>query len=189
MKKLFTLFLIVSLALSAAACKKPPETEPQTETPPPASAPEVKDNVDFRNEAEEMTRETAEAYLEKEDVDKTSVQYKEAVCTVNESLAAQYIADSKNNKAPTAKTQELFDGIFFRFVEGEGFKSQTVKLGLQAMGTYEKEEDGWYRFVFFDRRLAQGSINQDGDYCLNEYKKALEFLLSDPNVIVKPINE
>jgi len=186
MRKILSLLLIVILLLSAAACKEP--QPPQEDTPPPVSTtPEVKDNLDYRDESKAMTADEAKDYLEQEDTDKSSVQYKEAVYTVNQSLASKYITESKTSKAPTEETKTLFAGIYFRFIEGEGYASKTVKNTLQSLGSYEKTEDGRYRFVFWDRTLAQGSVTEDKDYCLNEYKRALDYLLSDPNVIVEPI--
>ncbi len=188
MKKIFSLFLIGILVFSMTACKEQPEPQQGEQTPPPAATPEVKDNIDFHGQAEEMTAEDAKEYLQKEDADETSAQYKEAVYTVHEDVATSSINESKEKKTPTEETKELFEGIYFKFLEGEGYTSQTVQKGLFLLGTYEKAEDGWYRFVFYDRTLAQASVNWDNDHCLKEYTKALEFLLSDPNVTVKPID-
>lgn len=187
MRKIFSLFLIVLLLLSAAACKEPQPPQEESTPPPVSTTPEVKDNLDYRDETKEMTTDEAKDYLKREDANKSSVEYKEAVYTVNQSLASKYITESKTAKTPTEETKTLFAGIYFRFIEGEGYASKTVKNTLQSLGSYEKTEDGRYRFVFWDRTLAQGSVTEDKDYCLNEYKRALDYLLSDPNVIVEPI--
>ena len=186
MKRIFSLLLILMLVLNLSACKEPDQGE-QSDTPPVTTTPEVKDNIDFRSQAEEMTAEDAKEYLEREETDETSAQYKEAVYTVHEDLATEYINESKETKTPTAETKKLFEGIYFKFIEGEGYASQTVKKGLLPYGTYEKSEDGWYRFVFLDRTLAQVSVTQENGHCLNEYTTVLELLLSDPNVTVKPL--
>lgn len=186
MRRIISLLLIIILMLSLTACKEQ-ETPRNDVTPLVSTTPEVKDNIDFHEQAEEMSVADAKTYLQKEEADETSAQYKEAVYTVNESLASQYIADSKDRNAVTEETKQLFDGIYFKFVEGEGYTSQTVKNGLLPLGAYEKSEDGWYRFVFWDRTLAQSSVTQENGHCLTQYTTAMEFLLSDPNVIVKPI--
>ncbi len=187
MKRIFSLFLIISLLLCASACKEKQPQDQEGDTPPVTVTPEVKDNIDFRNEADKMTPADAKEYLKQEENDETSAEYKEAVYTVNENLAEKYINESKELKAPTEETIALFEGIRFKFLQGEGYASQTVKKGLLPLGTYEKEEDGWYRFVFYDRSLAQVSTTQENGHCLQEYTSALELLLSDPNVTVEPI--
>ena len=54
MRKILSLLLVVILLLSAAACKEP--QPPQEDTPPPVSTtPEVKDNLDYRDESKAMT--------------------------------------------------------------------------------------------------------------------------------------
>ena len=188
MRRLISLFLIIILMFSLSACRV--QEAPQDDvTPPVSTTPEVKDNIEFHEQAEKMTVDEAESYLETDKAEETSAQYKEAVYTVNQNLAASYIAESKESNSATEKTKKLFDGICFKFVEGEGYTSQTVKNGLLRFGTYEKSEDGWYRFVFWDRTLAQASANPDNNRTLDEYTNALELLLSDPNVIVKPIED
>ena len=62
----------------------------------------------------------------------------------------------------------------------------TVKKQLANNGTYAwDEETGYYQFTLRDRTLAPAALNPDDAHALEEYKKVLDLLLSDPNVIVK----
>ncbi len=183
MKRIFSLLFILLLVLNLSACKEQGQAES------PAVAPEPTDNIDFRGQAEEMTEASAKEYLEREETDETSVQYKEAVYTVNESIATEYIEEAKEARSETEEVRGLFNGLFFKFIQGEGYASQTVTKGLLSKGTYEKGEDGWYRFIFYDRTLAQTAVHLENEHALAEYTEVLELLLSDPNVTVKPLEK
>lgn len=193
MKKILSVLIILLLIAGLSGCKKDVAEGGTDETQEPESGQtetqEPQDNIDFRAEAEEMSPGDAQAYLQSEEADQTSVQYKEAVYTVNETVAESIISDARENTTQTDELNELFDGIYFQFLEGDQFGSETVRRKVFARGTYELEESGWYRFTFYDRTLAQAAVSLDNDHSLSAYTEVLELLLSDPNVTVKTLLE
>ncbi|MBQ8894807.1 MAG: hypothetical protein IJ043_10430 [Clostridia bacterium] len=172
MKKII-LSILLLIVLCLTACHKTP-------------APEDKGYDSFREQSQEMTVEDAETLLQQETAQPTDVQYKEAVYTVNENTAAQIIAEAQEKETTTPKLKEVFEGICFKFLEGEDFADPVIKQKLFIKGNYVLEEDGWYHFTFIDRTLAQNAVNlTDNDHALAEYTAVIELLLSDPNVTVK----
>lgn len=177
MKRLTIFALTALLVLGLAACKKEP-------TAPPA--PEDKGYDSFRKETTEMTVEEAETYLE-ENTDDTVPAYKEALYTVTENTVATVIEEAREQEQVTASIQKVFSGIYFKYREGTDFTDPVIKQKLFMQGDWELQEDGWYRFTFIDRTLAEGAITMDGDHALQEYTDVIELLLSDNNVILKPL--
>ena len=182
MKRLLILLAAGMLLLSLAGCKKNPAAPTQP------TGPEEKDYIDFHEEAEEMDIAGAQSYLQDETADVTTPEYRQAVYTVNQAKVSSVIDEAHALKQKTQAVTEVFDGIAFRFHEGETFASATVKKQLAKKGTYAwDEETGYYRFTLRDRTLAQAAVNLDDDHALEEYTAVLDLLLSDPNVIVKAL--
>ena len=177
MKKVLSFIIIIALLAGLTACRKEPEME--------AIPDEPVDSVAFREEAKEMTAQDAEEYLKREDTDKTAPQYKEAVYTLVEQEVSKQIENAKKNNQKTDALSATLEGIWFRFVEGNDFTSNTVRSGVSKLGTFAAGENGWYRLTFYDRTLADTVFNTDQEHALKEYTKAVELLLQDPNVVVK----
>lgn len=183
MKKILSIIIAAMLLLSLAACK---EKEPVTATP---DLPVDEHYMDYQEQAEPMTRAEAEAYLSSEEADVKSPQYRQAVMAVNSTVAYSVIKEVQDTKEITEEIEELFEGVAFRFIEGDTFASSTVKSLLSKQGTYALSEDGYYHFTFYDRTLAQTATNMtDNDYTLNAYTQVLDLLLNDPNVEVRVIH-
>lgn len=182
MKKLLCCLVILALSLSLFACKEQSETSAETDTPV------VKDYDSFRENTEEMTVEEAEAYLQEEAADPAADQYKEALYTVNENAVSQVIQEAREAEEVTAEVETLFEGIYFKFLEGDQFGDPMIENKLTKLGSYAAGEDGWYCFSFYDRTLAQAATTMDNDHALTDYTAVLELLLSDPNITVKTLN-
>lgn len=176
MKRLVIVLCIFGVLL--AGCSKQPEEEPIA-TP--------MDYIDFKEEAPAMDLAEAESYLQKDSLDVTAPEYRQAVYTVNESKATDIIKEALEKETQTDAVKELFEGVNFRFIDGEGLASETVAHDLEKLGTFEwDEEAGCYVFNFYDRTLAQSAVRVqlDRSHALGQYREALELLLSDPNVEV-----
>lgn len=182
MKRIFSLIIIGMLLLSLSACKEQDNT---TATP---SEPYQKDEqmMDYKEEAKEMTVEAAEEYLSREDADPKAPEYRQAVMAVNSSSALEVIQEAQESKEITPEIQALFDGVAFRFIEGDQFGSAAVQNHLIKLGTYELKEDGYYHFTFYDRTLPQTATNMEGnDHTIAAYLEVLDLLLRDPNIQVQ----
>lgn len=181
MKRIIALFCMpVALALMLSGCKS---RSLQPEKPIDT----VKDYIDFQEEVSEMDLTDAQSYLQGENLDVTTPEYRQAVYTVNENKVATIIEDANSRQEQTDAVTEVFEGIDFQFIDGEGLQSETVKHDLAKLGTFAwDEETQGYRFTFHDRTLAQTAVRVDLErgHALETYQEVLELLLSDPNVTV-----
>ncbi len=182
--KRFSIFcLLLMLAGVLFACKSA-----ATEKANPVE-PYAEDYIQFQEEAPEMSAADAQAYLQSENIDERSSEYRQAVYAVNEAQITSVIDAAHAANAQTDALKKVFSGIAFRFIEGTAFSSTTVQRKLQKEGTYAPNgDDGYYSFTFYDRTLAQTAVNLNDTHALEEYTKVLNLLLSDPNVVVKTLN-
>ncbi len=187
MKKILSFLLIIASLLALAGCKKEPTPAP---TPEWMQEPAIKDYVDFRNEAPEVTVEAAQQTVADEAADKSTTEYRQAVYTVNEAVLDDTIEEARQQGKQTEKLQEFFGGIYFYFIEGDAPKSEAVESRLIKKGTFAKDEaTGLYLFEFYDRTLAQAAVNMDNTHSLETYTEVLELLLEDPNIVVVPLEK
>ncbi len=185
MKKILSFLLIIATLATLAGCKKEPAPTPEW-----MQEPAIKDYIDFRNEAEEVTVEEARNTVFKEDADKTTTEYRQAVYTVNEAVLDETIEEAREEGEQTEQLNTFFAGIQFYFIEGDAPKSEAVKSRLIKKGTYAKDEQtGYYFFEFYDRTLAQAAVNLNDPHSLNAYTEVLELLLEDPNIVVVPLEK
>ena len=184
MKKILSILLIAAALLTVVGCKKEPAPTPEW-----MQEPSIKDYVDFRNDAPQPTLEQAKETVKDPQADKSTTEYRQAVYTVNEAAVDETIQEARKQKQQTEQLKEFFGGITFYFIEGDAPKSEAVKGRLIKKGTYAKGEDGMYHFEFYDRTLAQASVNMDNTHSLDTYTEVLELLLEDPNIIVVPLSQ
>ncbi len=200
MKRAVALWILAGLIFTLTACKKdvvptleptkPSELAEKAPTQDGQPAPE-QELVTFWEDQPEMKMEEAQEIIQKEEKDVTTEEYRQAVYTVNEEVATQIVEEAAKTKSQTAAVQDLFSGIFFKFIEGDSFKSPEVAKQLSKKGTYALDaETGYYRFSFHDRTLAQaaaGMREEHAAHSIQEYTFVLEWLLADPNVEVKAL--
>ena len=185
MKKTVSFLLIIATLCTLAGCKKEPAPTPEW-----MQEPAVKDYVDFRNEAAEVTVEEAQTVVADENADKTTVEYRQAIYTVNEAVLSETIEEARAEDEQTEQLNTFFAGIYFYFIEGDAPKSTSVKSRLFKKGTYAKDEEtGLYFFEFYDRTLAQAAISMDDPHALDTYTEVMELLLEDPNLVVVPLEK
>lgn len=182
-KRIFSFIIIGALALSLTACH---ERKEEIANP---SKPYIADEnaIDYKEESEKepMTLEDAKEYLASEDADPKTPEYRRAVLAVNSNTAHLTIKEAAETKEITEEVQELFEGVAFRFIEGEQFGSAAVQNYLIKLGTYELKEDGYYHFTFYDRTLPQNAASMDGNsHPFDAYIEVIDLLLSDPNIEV-----
>lgn len=184
MKKILSLILIVLMLIPLGACSSEEEV---------TAVPDVEVDeqyLDYQSETDAMTYEDAESYLASEDADPTTPEYRRAVLTVNTATAQSIIKKVQDTKEVTEEIEALFEGVAFRFIEGDTFASSSVKSLLSKQGTYALGTDGYYYFTFFDRTLPQTATNLNGDnHTLAAYAEVLDILLSDPNVEVRVVTQ
>ncbi|MBQ7090055.1 MAG: hypothetical protein IJN82_02960 [Clostridia bacterium] len=149
-----------------------------------------------KEESEIMKPEEAAKVLQAENADPATQEYREAAYSFNKSTVAAVIKEAQDTQKKTPEVTEVFEGVFFRFLNGEAkFENDAVRKKLIKLGLWEKAEgsEEWYVFTFHDRTLAQASVNmtkgQGVDHSLNEYADVLELLLSEPNVTVQTFLE
>ncbi len=184
MRNIVSLFIIVLLTLGLTACQK---------EKPQATPAEPVDYIEFlsEDESEQIAPEDAQKVLEAEDADFASEEYREAAYAYNKHTVAGYIQEAQRIQKKTDEVTEIFEGVYFRFLDGTpNFESTTVRKKLIKLGTWApaEENEEWYLFTFYDRTLAQASVNLTkggSDHSLNEYAEVLELLLSEPNVTVR----
>ena len=185
MKKILSFSLIIITLLTLCACKMEPAPTPEW-----MQEPAIKDYIDFRNEAEEVTVEQAQVTLADPEVEKTDPEYRQAIYTVNEAVLDETIEEARKEGEQTEQLNTFFGGIQFYFIEGDAPKSEAVKGRLIKRGTYTKnEQTGLYVFEFYDRTLAQAAVNLKDSHSLDEYTEVLELLLEDPNIVVVPLDK
>lgn len=185
MKKILSFFLIIAALCTLVGCKEEPAPTPEW-----MQEPAVKDYVDFRNEAPEVTVEEAETIIADENADKSTAEYRQAVYTANEAVLNDTIAAAKEEGEQTEQLDTFFAGIYFYFIEGDAPQSTAVKGRLTKKGTYSKDEEtGLYFFEFYDRTLAQAAFTLDDPHSLETYTEVLELLLEDPNIVVVPLEK
>ena len=108
MKKILSFSLIIITLLTLCACKKEPAPTPEW-----MQEPAVKDYIDFRNEAEEVTVEQAQVTLADPEVEKTDPEYRQAIYTVNEAVLDETIEEARKAAADkrakrVSEAQEAF---------------------------------------------------------------------------------
>lgn len=201
MKRAVALWVLAGMIFTLTACKKEitPTNEPAKpsewveKTPNAEGQPADPDLVTFWDAQPEMKMDEAQAIIAREDADVTTEEYRQAVYTLNEEVATQIVEEAAKTKTQTVAVKELFSGIFFKFIEGDSFKSKEVAKQLSKKGTYALEpETGYYRFSFHDRTLAQAAAGMKEEHTahsIQEYTFVLEWLLADPNVEVKALSD
>lgn len=179
MKKILSYILIAAALLSLSACKKPlPKEDPEWMKP-------LEENVvDFKKEAPEMSVSEAKSYLEQENPDPATPQYRRAVYTVNESVVTDAVEEAFEKKEQTDAVTQIFEKIEFSYISGDALESPEIKNRLSKRGLITKDENGNYQFTFHDRTLAQSASNVKSDHAIDAYTEVLELLLQDPNVVV-----
>ena len=179
MKKILSFILVITALLSLAACKKPlPQEDPDWMKP-------VQEHiVNFKKEIPDMSVSEAKSYLESNEADPATAEYRRAVYAVNESVVTDAVKEAFEKKAKTDTVTKLFEKIDFSYINGEALENPEIKNRLNKKGTIAQDEEGNYQFTFHDRTLAQTAANVKSDHAIDAYTEVLELLLSDPNVVV-----
>jgi len=188
MKKIISAALLLLLLGGLCGCQS--EENPQTAEPA--------HYIEFleKEETEIMPPEKAAEVLQAENADPATEEYREATYSYNKATVATVIKEAQTAKKQTEEVKEVFEGVFFRFLNGEAkFENEAARKKLIKLGLWEKAEgsEEWYVFTFHDRTLAQASVNmtegRGEDHSLNEYAEVLELLLSEPNITVQTFLE
>ena len=179
MKKILSFILVITALLSLAACKKQlPKEDPDWMQP-------VQEHiVNFKKEIPDMSVSEAKSYLESNEADPATAEYRRAVYAVNESVVTAAVEEAFAQKAQTDTVTKLFEKIDFSYIVGEALESPEIKNRLSKRGLITQDEEGNYQFTFHDRTLAQTAANVKPDHAIDAYTEVLELLLQDPNVVV-----
>ena len=187
MKKIISAALLLMMLAGFCGC-----SSEETTTAEPARYIEFLE----KEETDIMPPEKAIEVLQAENADPASQEYREATYSFNKSTVATVIQEAQKAQKKTDEVTEVFEGVFFRFLSGEEkFENDSARKKLMKLGLWEKAEgsEEWYVFTFYDRTLAQASVNmaegRGTDHSLNEYADVLEILLSEPNVAVQTFLE